>query len=381
MKTSPFLIAFSAALAISCAADGPKQRATVQLSDNSSQRQLLTVNGLAKIGDAPDFDSPALAIICVDENTCWINSPRKLWRSVDSGKHWQEVYRSRSDEDEIQACHFVSSEYGWRISYHKLFVTHDGGYTWAEQPSPFEYPTGESRSLWFLGQKTGWIAGGTFRTQTPTELKFGVPNNARDVTGKMVLEQAVFQTTDGGKTWKKQSFQSSGGASIGRILRVRFLNDLRGVALGERNFYYTSDGGNHWLRPNLNNNCVRSKYKSDYDASPANVEMLDARNWWITYDDGRIIRSADGGNVWCDFVQPEEIPFDEAGHHYFTVLHFDTAAHGWGLGWDRFLYETKDAGKHWTRVSSEIKFDSMDFPNKSNGFLVSHAGIFGTRHK
>lgn len=104
--------------------------------------------------------------------------------------------------------------------------------------------------------------------------------------------------------------------------------------------------------------------------------MLGVKLWWLAYDDGRILRSTDGGISWCDLVEARKIQFEEGAYKYFTALHFVNAERGWGLGSDRFLYETSDGGKQWTRVSSEVRIDSMHFPNQTEGFLTSSAGVF-----
>ena len=141
--------------------------------------------------------------------------------------------------------------------------------------------------------------------------------------------------------------------------------------------YYTGDGGSHWRSAQFQKSCIGEKYLSDsYDARPAYAEMLNSKIWWISYDDGRLVRSVDGGHTWCDLLPPGGVAFYEAGHKYFMNLHFENPEHGWGLGWDRFLYETKDGGLSWTRITSQLTFDSMFFLNLRSGLLVSKTSIF-----
>ena len=57
-------------------------------------------------------------------------------------------------------------------------------------------------------------------------------------------------------------------------------------------------------------------------------------------------------------------------------MDFEDSSHGWGLGWDRFLYETKDGGKTWSRVTSELRFDDMTLSGRRDVLLISEEGIY-----
>jgi photosystem II stability/assembly factor-like uncharacterized protein len=332
------------------------------------------IAGLTKVGDLPTADDSASAIHCTSELVCWVNTRNLLWLSVDGGKSWREIYRTPNVE-EILNYVFIDAERGWSHSFNNLHRTDDGGKTWAKHESPIDDPKGQLRLLWFLGDgKTGWLAGGRYRDQTNEELKYGVPNNAKDVTGRQVLQETIFRTNDGGKTWQRQALPQN---RIGRILRIQFLNEKQGMALGERLAYLTEDGGTNWKPISFNKSCVRKEYlNEDYEASPDNVEMLDSKLFWISYSDGRIVKSEDGGRHWCDMVQPGQIAFESKGHKLLASMHFDSAEHGWGLGSDRHLYETRDGGKTWTRVSGDLSFNGMTFLGTGRGFLISDKSVY-----
>lgn len=339
------------------------------LSTPQSSRQT-EVPGLRRIGDTP-AGKPAQEILCVDPQHCWLQQGRNLWRSWNGGQSWSLVNTLGEDEP-LRRFDFYSEEAGWAVSGPDLYETEDGGRTWARKSSPFE-KQGEIRTVSALDRtETVWLAGGLYRRQTKEELKYGVPNNAR--VGENVLEEAIFRTDNGGKSWQRQSLSPG---LIGRILDVRFFDANRGVAIGENVFYYTTDGGARWTLPQLKTNCVPKEYLADtYGGQPVSVAMLDSKLWWLSYDDGRIVKSEDGGTTWCDLLQPGVVQFEENGPRYFAFLNFVSAEHGWGLGRDKRLYETKDGGISWTRVTSSITFDSAVFPDRSYGLLVSKAGVF-----
>jgi len=349
----------------------PEPRVQRQPANTNSLR----IDSLVRVADRPPVDSPNIAVQCANEEACWINTPRILWRSLDGGKTWQEVYRSASD-NEVSTYYFISEDVGWSISFQSLSKSQDGGKSWTQLSSPLDYPNGEAWAIWFLSDGiTGWLAGGLYRSQTTDELKSGVPPNTKDVMGKKVLEEAIYVTRNGGLSWETQVLPKE----IGRILRIKFTNKDQGIAFGERDIYYTVNGGANWQKATLKRACTgKELFSEDYHAAPSNLFILDSATSWISYTDGRVLKSVDGGRTWCDLVVPGRIQFEPESNkpQYFTNLHFESSGHGWGLGWDRFLYETRDGGTNWTRVTSEVRFDSMAFPNKVNGFLVSEAGVF-----
>jgi photosystem II stability/assembly factor-like uncharacterized protein len=300
---------------------------------------------------------------------------RKLWESRDGGATWSLVH-AIAEKDDPEEYHLVSEPVGWKHSHLGIFKTSDGGRTWIRKPTVLDSPDGEVRTIWFLKDgKTGWIGGGAFRPQTEEELKLGVANSTKDVTGKKVLEEAILRSGDGGETWQKQTFFVEGG--WGRLLRVKFFDENQGVATGEADVHYTSDGGKSWKPPSFKKRCVREEYLSDYyDARPLDVEMLNSKEWWISFNDGRIAKSVDGGRSWCDLLQAGKLAFGDSARKGFIKLHFVTPLEGWGLGVDGFVYETKDGGKRWDRLISEIKFDSMFFLSQTYGLLVSKQGLF-----
>ena len=330
---------------------------------------------LTRIGEIPKTGTTAMAIQCANERICWLNTQKVLWQSVDGGKAWREIYQA---PEEIVSYSFIDTEIGFSFSFDKLYRTADGGLTWTHQESPLENSNGQTHALWFLGDgKTGWLAGGIYRDQTADELQNGVPNNTRDVTGKRVLEEAIFRTNDGGKTWQQQRFVD--GANLGRILQIQFVNAEQGLALGEQVVYQTRDSGATWNSIDFQKSCVRKEYLADeYDVSPDNVEMLDSKLMWISYRDGRVIKTVDGGQHWCDLIQPGAVSFEGTGRELFTAMHFANGNHGWGLGADRLLYETRD-GKTWSRVNSELRFNGIDFIGPELGFLVSDNSIYNLR--
>ncbi|MCX6591177.1 MAG: hypothetical protein NTZ56_06605 [Acidobacteria bacterium] len=93
--------------------------------------------------------------------------------------------------------------------YGVMLSTSDGGETWQSEPLK-DLP----RSLFFLNDSLGW----------------------------MVTERGVWQTEEGGRSWRKLSGEQS-------IARVHFLDAQRGFAVGAlKKLLATKDGGKTWAK-------------------------------------------------------------------------------------------------------------------------------------
>ena len=91
---------------------------------------------------------------------------------------------------------------------------------------------------------------------------------------------AVLRSPDRGLTWT-EVLQSSAGD----LLTVRFLNDSLGWAFpGLR----TTDGGGTWIADATLNDAV-------------SIQFVDALHWWITFYDGTLRNTADGGATWYTY--------------------------------------------------------------------------------
>lgn len=329
---------------------------------------------IRRVGDVPEqVDNDPYGIQCLSKELCWLQTPNKLWQSVDGGKHWRQV-QATSNDQEPRGFFFINQQAWWSTSRSDVYKTIDGGIQWKQQTTPLDAPHGEINSVWFSKDgKTGWLSGGLYRKKTQEELKNGVPNTASDSTGEKVIEEALFRTDDGGQTWQRTKLPQQ---RTGKLSSVSFFDSMHGIAIGDV-IYYTADGGSVWELPRFPSSCVSEKYQSDYyDGTPESVAILDSKQWWLAFSDGRIATTTDGGQSWCDLAHAGSIAFNPRGRQFFTDLHFASATRGWGLGWDNYVYQTEDGGRNWSRVNSKMKFDSMHFFDDGQGLLVSKEGVF-----
>jgi photosystem II stability/assembly factor-like uncharacterized protein len=326
---------------------------------------------LSKVADVPQGPE-AYTLNCISDRICWIGDFLKLWRTDDGGGHWRLIYSSKSDLDHIVSFDYVDADLAWIITFEHLYKSEDGGATWIEQNDPLpSKPKGQLSSVKFLkGGRIGWAGGGVYRSPTREEQRFGVPTKWRDQESGLVLGQAIAYTEDGGKTWVRQSFPRDQGT----VYNISMTNEQRGIVLGSTGGYFTVDAGKRWQAFTFSKACAARDYGDGYEARFLGFYNRGLDAAWLTFDDGRIAKTINGGQTWCDILGPKSLKF-ESNDNYFKVIHFTDSSHGWGLGGNGFLYETKDDGKSWSKMTSG-RFDDMYFLDDKTGWLISKAGIF-----
>lgn len=327
---------------------------------------------LRKISDVPEARGGSYTLHCVSLSVCWVGDNLKQWRTDDGGQHWQLIYSGNPFEGEIRNVDYVDERSAWMLTLGKLYKTDDGGRNWLEQVSPLpNSPAGEVTGVKYLKDgRTGWITGGIYRPLNRNEQVSGMPRTISDPTSNSVLTPAISHTVDGGRTWVRQPIPDT----LGRVYIPTFVNERQGVAIGDSSIFYTTTGGKRWNYVEFQKSCTNEKYLTGYDIQPLDVFFLDSRNAWLSFEDGRIARTTDGGKTWCDLLATTEEKLANEQKH-LKEIHFEDLSHGWGLGADGFLYETKDGGKTWLKVLTS-KFDDILFLDNETCLLVSKAGLF-----
>jgi len=323
---------------------------------------------LTKIADVPEGPH-SYSLECVDHTVCGVSDAGKLWRTDDGGKHWTLIYSNERNGEAIATVRFIDSQKAWLLTSNKIYRSQDGK-TSIEEASPLP-GAGEVSSIEFLENgNVGWVGGGVYRPVKQEEVARGLPNNVYDVQSQSVLQSALARTNDGGKTWVQQKLPPV----LGRVLGLKFVNESHGLAITSGGIFVTTDGGNQWQPVSFKRECTDQKYLEGYDWRPLQPFFLDEKNVWLTWADGRITKSLDGGKTWCDLVTAGAIKFNHYDA-YFKEIAFVDANHGIGLGANRLVYETTDGGKTWSQTLN-TQFDDMDMVDKNTVWLISKLGLF-----
>ena len=218
----------------------------------------------------------------VSEKEGWIRECLSLWRTRDGGVTWNKTFSTTTPGVLgqptgmflIDANTLVASGSGGQV-----YSTKDGGETW-EIVSPLAGERIDFDDVWFVDGKRGWITG------------------KQVVVAGELLRPLLFETTDGGDSWKQLSVDADILPSS-----VCFVGNVGWLA-GSRRI--------------VNGDSVRLE--------------------------GVLLRTTDGGNHW----QPVELGPDEP---FLTDVRFADAEHGWLVGRDT-LYRSEDGGKTWRSVLS-----------------------------
>jgi photosystem II stability/assembly factor-like uncharacterized protein len=195
-----------------------------------------------------------------------------VFRTSDAGATWEELPFPEPTAVVLNGVSFVSPTDGWVVGENGvIFVTIDGGDTWAQQIS------GTTRTLskvHFISSLEGWITGGW-----------------NDGSSYLVL-----RTTDGGISWQNQSF----GNTCYSCEDVFFLNSDYGWVCGYdsglgRHIHYTDDGGTTW---------VRQTVPAGSNGPVSSIEFVTPDLGWAStssiYESpsGSILHTTDGGITW-----------------------------------------------------------------------------------
>ena len=126
-----------------------------------------------------------LAISFVDEMTGWAGGG-VIMKTTDGGESWKTQVAAAT----IREFHFLSKQYGFAVGGKTILRTTDGGDTW-ENVTPPDDRIKDLRSVYFLDENDGWVAG----------------RAADEQAGERLLKHSiVLRTKDGGATWTIKDF-------------------------------------------------------------------------------------------------------------------------------------------------------------------------------
>ena len=188
------------------------------------------------------------------------------------------------------------------------------------------------RSVHFLDDRTGWIAGNT---------------------------GSIFSTTDGGESWVLRETGTSAD-----LFSVMFVDAQNGWAVGRLGtILASSDGGATWERQN-------SQSSEQLNA----VRFVDAQRGWALGTGGVIVATTDGGASWVRQKSDTDATL--------LSVHFTNANIGWAVGTGNTVLRTDDGGVNWVMqgIGSDRTFRSVDFVNEQTGWIASEQAIYATRN-
>jgi photosystem II stability/assembly factor-like uncharacterized protein len=169
----------------------------------------------------------------------------------------------------------------------------------------------------------------------------------------------IVKTTDGGQTWKSQSY----GSSI-YLKAVWFTSASSGIVVGDNGTVLrTSNGGTTWSAQTI-----------DPRISLSGLYFTDANTGMAVGYPGAAYRTTDGGRTWTQKVVSPAISL--------TAVSFVQDTHiGFLVGSSGSIYRTTDAGVTWTRQVSGLEgvdaptLRGVSFADANTGSVVGDFGI------
>ena len=316
---------------------------------------------------APVVSAPAFTVLhMLDTKNGWAVTDTGVVRTNDGGTTWHDVTPSGVTKLGFGTTfYFLDSNHGWVVSGDPsnpssgtLYRTQDGGSTW--QSSAVDFFMG---NLVFVNASNGWMMA-----------SLGVAMGSNAV--------AFFQTTDGGQTWKQTYINDPTQAGAASTLPLGGLKDgitpadmktawVGGITYtpGEVYLYQTQDGGQTWKEQPVP---IPSGYEqAQFETS--GPQFVTARDAFMavhtTNQYGVMVAvyySHDGGSNWA--LTPTMIPNGGS-------MDFVSTTDGFVWNGSEF-YVTHDGARTWTTVSPGVSFGDnfagMDFVNATTGFVLTN---------
>ena len=263
----------------------------------------------------------------------------------------------------------VDSNTVWATAYHLRFSqpfreftkTTDGGNTW--KSGVIDPTSGEDFSIlssFALDSSIAWV----------TMSRLSSQNQGR-----------IYKTSDGGKTWAKQSGSFNNLGNLPDC--VYFFNKNEGIAFGATvsnsinldtlRIWRTVNGGIVWNRVPEANLPARLPAEITYVGPGTGVYDTKGDTVWIVSDVGRVWKSTNKGATWNAYLIVPEQPFP---NYSDASIAFQDALNGIALVRNR-AFRTTDGGITWEELDSPLftvysYYQIKDIPGAKDTYFLSY---------
>jgi photosystem II stability/assembly factor-like uncharacterized protein len=241
-------------------------------------------------GDAAPEDAQ---LHFANSRTGYLLSRDAVWRTDSGGAHWSRLSLPEHLPTffSFSAAQFVPGGKGWLLLRDEhILATGSFGTTWRQIKSPII--DGVTDTCYFLKDGlTGWIAGGEYVRYSD---RLARPNWAIEgrQDGLYVFSPVIYVTRDGGLTWARQALPRTPGYFIQHF---HFADSRCGIAAAQSTVLVTHDGGRTWDVGIQGDVGFPSRVAHD-------TFMLDGNTAWVSFDDGSLLRTTDGGIHWANVL-------------------------------------------------------------------------------
>ncbi|RMD91281.1 MAG: hypothetical protein D6813_07940, partial [Calditrichaeota bacterium] len=289
---------------------------------------------------------------------------------------WQNPKPQGNPLWDIQA---VSSTVGYAAGEQGSFLkTVNAGIDWELLSFPRRI---DINKIQFINENLGWVAGQkenqVYLYQTSDggiswKQQLKLPGDRISIffldkkTGWVAVDSTIYYTIDSGKTFEIRSTLQS------VISYLYFLDPLLGWLVGGNRVYKTGDGGYNWQVITL-----QSPY---YRLFLQKVIFINENIGWAigsvsgpNHLSGHLFKTSDGGLTW-------EQQLNVGGsfvYNYFTDMEFKNELTGWAIagGW---IFFTNDGGEHWDNMDREDYLTQITHNGKSTLWGCGYLGVLLT---
>lgn len=293
-----------------------------------------------------------------NERVGWVVSNGALYRTTDSGKHWQFLYRT--DPTHSVQVFFTTEQEGWMAinqwsgkHNHLLLRTSDGGKTWRRLLN-LESPI---FTVNFVDNRTGFVRDRwDYLRQTKdggnkwTEL--GFPEGEQHLSLFEGLQYFFFVTEKQGWGYGSSIWRTQDGANTwsevvddkkinGMLSSACFVDDKHGWIVGSGREIWRMTDGNTWQRASnipVAQGPVEAISK-ELPSSLYSVNFINTKEGWIAANDRTVLHSTDGGDTW-EIISRWSCNI--------RALRFLSRTEGWAIDEDGQLLRTTDGGRSWS---------------------------------
>jgi photosystem II stability/assembly factor-like uncharacterized protein len=166
-----------------------------------------------------------------------------FWRSDDAGDHWTRVVDNNQTDfkDSFKSLFFLDEQTGWIAGGDGIYKTVDSGYHWTLQSTPgfeFSTPTAKYGNIHFFDAMRGFCSsptsfGSSLNAGIDWVKRFNMQTFYHDIhfinadTGYITDKEYIWKTTDGGNNWRKEVVLPGK-----KILELHFTDANHGWAVG-----------------------------------------------------------------------------------------------------------------------------------------------------
>lgn len=355
-------------------------------------------------------------IYFLDRNYGWIGGGFSfIYLTKDGGKHWElKELNDYPIAREIYGVFFVDTLKGWVYgdSPYGLKTT-DGGSSWSRDSSlGYVNRVVALDSLNFWGILYSWLikttdGGINWQLMKKDSLyEYNTDFYVHD-TSKIFLStnMAFYESTDGGKTWPKNSDEDLNGFSVinndeiwgggamntlsSKIVHstdnghswtdiVTVNNPLGYTSYGDVDFVDKNTG---WIITQLDTNVLKttnggescSEQNIDTDQWLRKIFMIDNQTGYIVGNSGIIFKTINGGTDW--------LPQNSGTTYDLSEAYFVNESAGWVVGqttsdFSGIILKTTDGGNSWINQTppNTPRLFSVSFTNSLNGWVISGGG-------